>query len=55
MHMSRFAPTRRRLRLLVLSLTATATVVLGGCSYSRILRDRLPTPHRVDDFEHAVR
>lgn len=29
--------------------------LLAGCSYSRILRNRLPTPHRVDDFEHAVK
>ncbi len=29
-------------------------VTLSGCSYTRILRNRLPSPHRVDDFENAV-
>lgn len=28
--------------------------VLAGCGYSRILRNRLPSPHQVDDFENAV-
>ncbi|PJA75166.1 hypothetical protein CO151_07165 [bacterium CG_4_9_14_3_um_filter_65_15] len=41
------------------SATLTATilllaVLLVGCSYTRILRSRLPSPHRVDDFENAV-
>ena len=31
-------------------------VALGsGCGYSKILRNRLPSPHRVDDFENAVK
>jgi 1,4-alpha-glucan branching enzyme len=55
MRTSRFPLTRRRVSLLVLTLTATTTMVLSGCSYSRILRNRLPTPQQVDDFEHAVR
>jgi 1,4-alpha-glucan branching enzyme len=45
-------PRRRAALLLALGV---AVLALGGCSYSRILRNRLPTPHRVDDFEHAVR
>ncbi len=43
---------RRRPALL---LGLAVLVLLAGCSYTRILRNRLPTPHRVDDFEHAVR
>ena len=44
---------------LVISLTALAVLlvsllVVGGCSYAKILRNRLPQPHRVDDFEFAV-
>ena len=30
-------------------------VVLMGCGYSRILRDRLPLPQRVDDIPDGVR
>ncbi len=41
--------------LLALVLIALAAITLAGCSYSRILRSRLPTPHRVDDFQFAVR
>lgn len=44
--------THRRLVPALLLLAAAA--VLAGCSYSRILRNRLPAPHRVDDFENAV-
>ncbi|MFO7653501.1 MAG: glycogen-binding domain-containing protein [Candidatus Krumholzibacteriia bacterium] len=29
-------------------------LLITGCSYMNVLRDRLPTPHRVDDFENAV-
>lgn len=36
-------------------LAVAVMVAVTGCGYSRILRNRLPTPHRVDDFEHAVR
>jgi hypothetical protein len=32
-----------------------AAAAVTGCSYTRILRNRLPTPHRVDEFENAVR
>ncbi len=50
-------PTNRHFLSLVV-LAAAFLVGLGvfasGCSYTRILRDRLPTPHRVDDFENAV-
>ena len=46
---------RARRRTAMLLLAAAALLAFGGCSYSRILRNRLPTPHRVDDFEHAVR
>lgn len=45
---------RRRLVAAVLLILA-ATAAGGGCSYSRLLRNRLPTPHRVDDFQNAVR
>jgi len=42
-------------KALLLALLAAAALVAAGCSYSRILRNRLPTPHRVDDFEFAVK
>ena len=32
----------------------TLAAICAGCSYTRILRNRLPSPHRVDDFENAV-
>ena len=51
-----FIGSRRRTAAVALAVAAVAlAVALGGCSYSRLLRNRLPTPHRVDDFEHAVR
>ena len=51
-----FTSAPRRRRLLASALLAVAAVAAaGGCSYSRLLRNRLPTPHRVDDFENAVR
>ena len=40
--------------ILLILITALAAAT-GGCSYSRVLRNRLPTPHRVDDFENAVK
>jgi 1,4-alpha-glucan branching enzyme len=47
---------RRRETAVFLALAAVAVAsLLAGCSYSRLLRNRLPTPHRVDDFENAVR
>lgn len=45
----------RRGRQAVLLLAVVAMVATTGCAYSRILRNRLPTPHRVDDFPNAVR
>ncbi len=53
MLISQTTSTRRRAALMLLAVTATIT--LTGCAYSRILRNRLPTPHRVDDFPNAVR
>jgi 1,4-alpha-glucan branching enzyme len=47
--------TIRRGRFATALLAVAVMVALTGCGYSRILRNRLPTPHRVDDFEHAVR
>lgn len=51
------APRRRTALLLAGAVLAAATLLttVAGCGYARILRNRLPTPHRVDDFEHAVR
>lgn len=53
----RLTASRRRafLLLAVAVLAAAALAAVAGCGYARILRNRLPTPHRVDDFEHAVR
>ena len=51
-------PRLRTRRFFILTLTvalALAIVAAAGCSYTRVLRNRLPTPHRVDDFENAVR
>ena len=31
-----------------------SVMILAGCSYTKILRNRLPSPHSVDDFENAV-
>lgn len=39
----------------MVSALVLVTALLAGCSYSRILRNRLPTPHRVDDFEFATK
>ena len=47
--------TIRRVRVAYALLAVALMVAVTGCGYSRILRNRLPTPHRVDDFEHAVR
>ncbi len=47
--------TIRRGRVASALLAVAVMVAVTGCGYSRILRNRLPTPHRVDDFEHAVR
>lgn len=41
--------------LLLLAVAVLATALLAGCGYTRILRNRLPSPYRVADFEHAVR
>ncbi len=43
----------------LMSLTAVMVIlasglIMAGCSYTRILRNRLPSPHRVDEFENAV-
>lgn len=46
---------RRAAGLALVITTVSLLAAAGGCGYSRILRNRLPTPHRVDDFEHAVR
>ncbi len=45
-------PAMRRLitALVLVSLVA----ICAGCSYTKILRNRLPSPHRVNDFENAV-
>lgn len=51
--MSRFACGKARTVTLLL-LTATLALT-AGCGYTRLLRNRLPSPHRVDDFENAVR
>ncbi len=37
------------------ALLGAALLGLAGCGYTRILRNRLPSPHRVEDFENAVR
>jgi len=39
----------------VLAVILAAGAVVTGCSYTKVLRNRLPTPHRVDDFEFAVK
>jgi 1,4-alpha-glucan branching enzyme len=39
----------------LLAMILVAGAVISGCSYSKVLRNRLPTPHRVDDFEFAVK
>jgi 1,4-alpha-glucan branching enzyme len=41
--------------VLLLAMILVAGAVISGCSYSKVLRNRLPTPHRVDDFENAVK
>lgn len=48
-------PRRLSCRAAVLLLGACVLTVIAGCGYTRILRNRLPAPHRVDDFPHAVR
>jgi len=41
--------------IFVLGILLIAGAMVSGCSYTKILRNRLPTPHRVDDFENAVK
>ncbi len=41
--------------IFVLAVILVAGAVATGCSYTKVLRNRLPTPHRVDDFEFAVK
>jgi len=48
-------PNGSRRAVLSMVLVALVIAIAGGCSYTHILRNRLPTPHRVDDFEFAVR
>lgn len=49
-------PVRRRATVLLTALALAAlAATAAGCSYSRLLRNRTPTPHRVDDFENATR
>lgn len=35
-------------RLLAAALLLAAPLLLGGCGYTRVLRDRLPQPHRIE-------
>lgn len=51
--MRRFAPGKTSTAVLL--LLTVALVLTAGCGYTRLLRNRLPSPHRVDDFENAVR
>ncbi len=44
--------TRRA--IITLTVLGWALAMGSGCSYTRILRNRLPAPHRVHDFENAV-
>lgn len=53
--MIRIVRARRLARPALLLLAAVLLVAAAGCSYSRVLRNRLPAPHRVDDFPDAVR
>ena len=55
--MARFKTARKTQKRTWLLLAGAVVIaaLLAGCSYSRILRNRLPTPHRVDDFEFAVK
>jgi 1,4-alpha-glucan branching enzyme len=48
---------QRRVRLLLLSLCllSLAAVISVGCSYSRIIRNRLPLPHRVEEVPDGVK
>lgn len=41
--------TRAGVAVLLLGLAACILAVLTGCGYTRILRNRLPQPHRVED------
>ena len=57
MPIRRLTGPRRQVAAILAGAVVAAFLLatVGGCGYSRILRNRLPTPHRVDDFEHAVR
>jgi hypothetical protein len=51
---SRPLPPALLLGLTGLMVVITSGLIMAGCSYTKILRNRLPSPHRVDDFENAV-
>ena len=53
------APALGALARIPIALALISALILAllvtGCGYSRILRDRLPQPERVDDLENGVR
>ena len=47
-------PAAALLALTALAVLLLSALIVTGCGYTKILRNRLPQPHRVDDFEFAV-
>ena len=47
--------SRRLWPVAALALALVLAAAAAGCGYTKILRNRLPSPHRVDDFEFAVK
>ena len=48
------SPARRHRAWFVVTMVLLTALLAAGCSYTRILGTRIPTPHRVDDFKNAV-
>ncbi len=47
-------PAKVFLATTAIAVMLLSGLIIAGCSYTKILRNRLPSPHRVDDFQNAV-
>ena len=54
LHIKRPMPPLQFHAAIALLVVLASFLIMAGCSYTKILRNRLPSPHSVDDFENAV-